>query len=212
MWKMAPGGWAAQGLSGGAMPGSRRWLDAVAVSLHALLLLSLGIAAWLSAPLGPNREPPLFGDRGWSLPVLVLPALGLWAAYTLGRWFMASRRKAAFGVAVAGVMAAAYVCMVLTGIWIRASSAQETLTAAWVPWLVGYFLLFPIALILLPFAAWVTKVVPLGASVIMLLTWWGYESLTIASSLDSVWTTAVAAAGWIWIAADSLRVSRAPRE
>ena len=152
------------------------------------------------------------GDRGWILPVLVLPALGLWAAHTLGRWFMASRRKAALGVAVAGVMAAAYVCMVFTGIWIRASSAQETLTAAWVPWLVGYFLLFPIALILLPFAAWVTKVVPLGASVIVLMTWWGYESLTIAGSLNSVWTTAVAAAGWIWIAADSLRVSRAPRE
>ena len=129
--------------------------------------------------------------------MLALPALGLWAAYTLGRWFMATRRNAAFGVGVAGLMATAYVRMVLSGIWIHTTSTQETWTTAWFPWLVGYFLLFPLGLIMLPFAAWVTKAIPLGPSLLVLMTWWGYESSTIASSLNSVWTTTVAAAGWI---------------
>ncbi len=190
----------------------RRWLEAVAVSLQAVLLFGLGLAAWRSDPFGANREPEVFGGSGSFLPLFVLPALGLWGAYTLGRWFLASQRKSSFGVAVASLLALAYGCMLLGGAWVRATAAQETLTAAWIPWLVGFFLFFPIALVALPFAALATKAIPVGAAVVVMMTWWGYESLTIASSLNSVWTTAVAAAGWVWLAADSLRTPRARHE
>ena len=80
------------------MHGPRRWLEAVAVSLQAVLLFGLGLVAWRSEPFGANREPEVFGGSGWILPLLGLPALGLSAAYTLGRWYMASHCKAAFGL------------------------------------------------------------------------------------------------------------------
>ena len=123
------------------MQGRRRWLEAVAVTLQSVLLFGLGLAAWRSDPFGANREPEVLGGSGRILPLFVLPALGLLAAYTLGRWFLASQRKSSFGLAVAALLALSYGCLLLGGIWFRATGAQDTLTAAWIPWLVGYFLL-----------------------------------------------------------------------
>ena len=54
----------------------------------------------------------------------------------------------------------------------RARGKSARLTAAWFPWLVAFFLLLPLALLLLPFAAWATKVISTRAAVVVLMTWW----------------------------------------
>lgn len=189
----------------GPRPGLNGWANAVAVSLHSVLLLVLGVVAWRSEPTGPNREPAVFDGALAILPVLILPLLSLVSAVTLGRWFWRAPTKRTLGMVSAGLMTAGYAAILVSVVLLYLSGLPDELTPAFIPWLVGYFLLLPAGLLLLPFAAAASKTIPVMAAILVLMTWWGAESLTIGGAFNSVWSTAPATAGWIWVAATVLR-------
>ena len=189
----------------GPRSGLNGWANAVAVSAHSVLLLVLGLVAWRSEPTGPNREPAGFDGALAALPFLILPLLSLVSAVTLGRWFWRSPTKRRLGLVSAGLMAVGYAAMLVGVVLHYLSGSPDELTPAFIPWLVGYFLLLPVGLLLLPFAAAASKTLPVMAAILVLMTWWGAESLSIGGAFNSVWSTAPATVGWIWVAATALR-------